>query len=155
PPGGASVQELRASAVSASPRDAKVLARFDPGPPSAASEAEDYDPGRRTMTYIGFRQTEEVSRVFVRLDGRARFRQYQEGSLFVLELTDTRVNVKNNERPLDTTYFDSPVLNVRAVSGARATRIEVKLRKSVPWQIKRIGTTIAVDFQHADGFASP
>ncbi len=99
------------------------------------------------MTYIGFRERGGVSRVFVRLDGRARFRQRQDGKTFVLELLDTRVNVKNNERPLDTSYFDTPVLRVQARPGPHDTRIEVELRRSVPWQIKRIGNTIAVDFQ--------
>lgn len=128
-----------------------VLARFAP----ARGQAEDVapadeagDPGPHVMTYIGFRQRDGISRVFVRLDGRARWRQYQEGTTFVLELAETSVNVKNNERPLDTTYFAGPVLNVRARPVGSATRIEVKLRSTAPWQIKRIGNTIAVDFQH-------
>jgi len=100
------------------------------------------------MTYIGFRQRGGTSRVFMRLDGKAQFRQRQQGSTFILELIDTYVNVKNNERPLDTTYFDSPVLNVRARPVKSDTRIEVELRSSAPWQIKRIGNTIAVDFAH-------
>lgn len=105
------------------------------------------DPGRRTMTYIGFRQMAGTSRVFVKLDGRAAYRQRMtRGSTFVVELLDTTVNVRNNERPLDTTYFDSPVSRIQARRRRGLTRIEIELRESVPWRIKRIGTTIAIDF---------
>jgi hypothetical protein len=130
-----------------------VLARFAPGraaPDTRAAADEGWDPGPHVMTYIGFRQRDGISRVFVRLDGRARFRQYQDRATFVLELVDTSVNVENNERPLDTTYFEGPIANIRARPVDSNTRIEVKLRATAPWQIKRIGNTIAIDFEHAD-----
>ena len=105
------------------------------------------DPGPRTMTYIGFRQMAGTSRVFVRIDGKAAYRQrMQSGSKFVVELLNTTVNVRNNERALDTTYFDSPVSRIQARRRRGLTRIEIQLRESVPWRIKRIGTTIAIDF---------
>ena len=92
----------------------------------------------------------DVSRVFVRVDGKARYKQYREGSSkFVLELVNTSVNVKNNTRPLDTTYFNSPVSKIQAVPAGENTRIEISLKESVPFKIKRIGTTIAIDFRRA------
>ncbi len=112
--------------------------------PGAA--AEDFDPGPRVMKYIGFQQMAEVSRVFVRLDGKARYRVIEGGNKLVLELLSTSINVKNNERPLDTSYFDSPVTRVQAVRDGDITRVEVALREDAPAQVKRIGTTIAVDF---------
>ena len=98
------------------------------------------------MTYIGFRQMADVSRVFVRLDGKAQFRELNDGTRFAIELVDTSVNVKNNERPLDTTYFNSPVTKIKATSVGNNTRIDIDLRELVPHQVKRIGSTIAIDF---------
>ncbi|MEO1338658.1 MAG: AMIN domain-containing protein, partial [Myxococcota bacterium] len=53
------------------------------------------DPGRRRMTYIGFKQMAGTSRVFVRLDGKAAYRQKMSGgSTFVVELLNTSVPLK-------------------------------------------------------------
>jgi hypothetical protein len=120
----------------------------DPGP-SGDSGGKDFDPGPRVMKYIGFQQMAEVSRVFVRCDGKAKFKPSREGSTMVLELYNTRINVKNNERPLDTTYFNSAVTKVQAVKAGENTRVEVKLREVVPFKVTRIGTTIAIDFKRA------
>jgi hypothetical protein len=98
------------------------------------------------MTYIGFRMRGPVSRVFVRLDGKVRYQTQQDEGRLVLTLVDTRVNVKNNERPLDTSFFDSPVTFVQAIPNRANTDIVIRLRETVPWSVKRIGTTIAVDF---------
>ena len=99
------------------------------------------------MTYIGFQQMAGTSRVFVRLDGNAAYRQQMAGgSKFVVELLNTRIKYKINKLPLPTTYFDSPVSRIQARNSGRRTRIEVELRESVAWRIKRIGSTIAIDF---------
>ena len=76
----------------------------------AQQSDDDYDPGPRVMKYIGFKHKPQVSEVFVRLDGKARYKiEKVSDTRVVLELLDTSVNVKNNERPLDTSYFDSAV----------------------------------------------
>lgn len=118
---------------------------LDPEQPLPEGDG-DFDPGPRTMSYIGFRQMADVSRVFVRLDGKAKYKQYREGGNMILELVNTSVPVKNNTRPLDTSYFNSPVTNVQAVPSGGNTRVTVQLKEAVPFKVKRIGTTIAVDF---------
>lgn len=133
------------------PADPDEEVRTAKPPPSlpVSADADDFDPGPRQLKYIGFRQMAGLSRVFVRMDGKARYRQYREGDTFILELVDSSVPVKNNTRPLDTSYFNGPVSRVQAVPSGDNTRVEVKLRESVPFTVKRIGTTIAVDFSHA------
>lgn len=123
-------------------------ARPAPTMPTSA-DANDFDPGPRVMKYIGFRQMADTSRIFVRMDGKARYRQSQEGDLLVIELIDTSVPVKNNTRALDTSYFNSPVLRVQAVPRGDNTRIEIRLREQGNFQVKRVGTTIAIDFSRA------
>ncbi|MBK6689876.1 MAG: AMIN domain-containing protein [Deltaproteobacteria bacterium] len=129
------------------PADADV---DDPGSSSGGggADANDFDPGPRVMKYVGFQQMADVSRVFVRVDGKAKYRSAKEGGgKVVLELVNTSINVKNNERPLDTTYFNSPVSKVQAVKNGDNTRIEISLREGAGFTVKRIGTTIAVDFK--------
>lgn len=138
---------------STTPADAEEPARARGEKPAQteapSADANDADPGRRVMKYIGFRQMADVSRVFVRLDGKAKYKQSREGSTMVLELTNTAINVKNNERPLDTTYFNTAVSKVQAVRAGENTRVEVKLREVVPFKVTRMGSTIAIDFKRA------
>ncbi|MBK8014553.1 MAG: AMIN domain-containing protein [Deltaproteobacteria bacterium] len=130
----------------------KTLAAFVPQAPAKASaEAAVQAPPRSTtprlLTYIGFQQMGGVSRVFARFDERPRHRT--EGPVdgrLVVELLSTRVNVKNNTRPLDTTYFDSPVKRIQAIPGEDDTRIVIQLRETADWKLKWIGTTLAIDF---------
>lgn len=124
----------------------KTSPSLTPTATNGGADPMDFDPGPRVMTYIGFRQMADVSRVFVRVDGKAKFRVLEEGTRFSLELVDTAVNVKNNERPLDTTYFNSPVTKIKATTTGGGTRVDVELREMVPHQIKRIGSTLAIDF---------
>ena len=132
------------------PADDLEVRETRPAPTMPTSpDANDFDPGPRVMKYIGFRQMAGTSRIFVRMDGKARYRQSQEGDLLVIELMNTSVPVKNNTRALDTSYFNSPVLRVQAVPRGENTRVEVRLREQGSFQVKRIGTTIAIDFSRA------
>ena len=89
--------------------------------------------------------------MFVRLDGRPRYRirPSPAGDTFSLELLDTKVNVENNTRPLDTSYFPGPVALVQAKRIGVGTHVEVRLRDAASWKVKRLGTTIAIDFEPA------
>lgn len=136
--------------VEETPSSSRVVKTVQAPDSIPAPGGDEADPGPRVMKYIGFQQMAEVSRVFVRCDGKAKFRELKEGSTsFVLELVDTSINVKNNERPLDTTYFNTAVQKIQAVKSGSNTRIEVKLRDAVPYKITRIGNTIAIDFSRS------
>ncbi len=87
--------------------------------------------------------------MFVRLDGPARYRVLPSVSddSFVLELMSTTIDVENNSRPLDTQYFPGPVTWAQARRWGTSTHVEVRLRAPVRWAVKRIGTTVAIDFE--------
>jgi hypothetical protein len=129
----------------AAPR-VEPAARVEAG--AAGFGGEDFDPGARVLTYVGFRQKAETSEVFVRFDGRARYKVVSAGpDRVVLEVYDARINVKNNARPLDTSFFESAVTRVQAVPSGTMIKIEIDLREAVPYQVKRIGSTISLDFK--------
>ena len=115
---------------------------------AAGFGGEDFDAGARVLTYVGFRQKAETSEVFVRFDGRARYKVVSAGpDRVVLEVYDARINVKNNARPLDTSFFESAVTRVQAVPSGTMIKVEIDLREAVPYQVKRIGSTISLDFK--------
>jgi hypothetical protein len=151
PPGAGKVRHLPVVKI-AGPQDTlrpsgeTPLDPDDEGGTTTKASDGDFDPGPRVMKYIGFRQMADTSRVFVRLDGKAKYKEIKSEGAFILELINTSVPVKNNRRPLDTSYFSSPVTNVQAVPDGDNTRIEVKLKENIPYTVKRIGTTIAIDF---------
>jgi hypothetical protein len=118
------------------------------GKAHGSDDSQDFDPGPRVMKYIGFRQTSGGSEVFVRTDGKARYRIEKQGdNRIVLELMNTKVNVRNNERALDTSYFKSAVTKVQATTTGANTRVEVDLREVVPYQVHRQGNEVALSFK--------
>ena len=102
------------------------------------------------MKYIGFRQKAAVSEVFIRCDGKAKFKVIEDtNNKVVLQLFDTTIRVKNNQRALDTSFFPTAVRRVHAKADAKGTRVEIALRHKVPYEVKRVGSTIKLLFNNA------
>jgi len=109
----------------------------------------DFKPGTRIMKYIGFRQKASISEVFVRCDGKAKYQVIESSNTkVVLQLYDTVIRVKNNQRALDTSFFPTAVNRVHAKSDAAGTRVEISLRHKVPYEVKRVGSTIKLLFKN-------
>ena len=119
-------------------------------PTKAASSARkrvDFDPGPRLMKYIGFRRRSQGAEVFVRCDGRARYKLERDGDdRIVLHLLDTKVELKNNERALDTSFFGTSVTRVKAQESALGTEVLIDLRFDAEFKVKRFGSTIKLQF---------
>ncbi|MBZ4415578.1 AMIN domain-containing protein [Myxococcus sp. RHSTA-1-4] len=102
---------------------------------------------RKTMTLVGFQQQSGASRVFVRTNEPVRYTVSEEGGAVVLELENTRIDLSNNTRPLDTSFFNSPVTRVDADASGRAVRVTIQLRQQAPYQARQDGDVISLDFQ--------
>jgi hypothetical protein len=102
---------------------------------------------RKTMTLVGFQQQSGASRVFVRTSEPVRYTVSEEGGAVVLELENTRIDLSNNTRPLDTSFFSSPVTRVEADASGRAVRVTINLRQQAPYQARQDGNVISLDFQ--------
>ncbi len=104
----------------------------------------------KDLSWIGFEQYKEVSRVFVRTTEPVKFRIDSSGQrTVVLILENTGISLKNNRRPLDTSHFDSPVryINPKIIEGAGSTvRIEIYLREKVPFKQLQDDNFLALDF---------
>lgn len=104
----------------------------------------------KDMTWVGFQQFEEASRVFVRTSEKVRYRvDTSRDGMVVLILENTRVPVFNNTRPLDTRSFESPVRRIEAkpIEGpSPSVHVEIRLRRKVPFDIAQADTIVALDF---------
>jgi hypothetical protein len=125
-----------------------------PPPDSSYSEVEErveISGAHKHMTWVGFQQTKQSSRVFVKTNVPVEYRVSEEGqNIIVLELENTSIPKRNNRRFLDTRFFDSAVSMIvpREVGGvSRSVRIEIQLKNRVPYRAGREDNMVFVSFE--------
>ena len=82
-----------------------------PGAPGHKSPRR--EPGY--VTYVGFQKANDSPRVFVRVSSAAQIGQSLTDKELVVTLPGFKLDMANNGRPLDTRWFGTPVVRVRAV----------------------------------------
>jgi hypothetical protein len=119
--------------------------------PAPSEERVEISSAIKNMTWVGFQQTRDSSRVFIKTSEPVKFHVVEEGrNLIVLELENTRIPVRNNQRFLDTHFFDSAVTMIvpREIEGiSRNVRIEIQLRNRVPYTSGQEGNLVYINFQ--------
>ncbi len=137
---------MRAARLALSALACLTLTAISPHAP-----AEELEQEVKNLTWVGFQQFQEVSRVFVRTTEPVRYRvDTSLPNRVVLLLENTRVPVFNNTRHLDTRFFDSPVLFIQpeAIEApSPSVRIEILLRKKVPFKEVQNDNLLALDFE--------
>jgi len=118
--------------------------------PSATS-AQDLSGEVKDMSWIGFQQFQEASRVFVRTTEPVKYTiDASRDDMVVLILANTRIPIRNNRRPLDTQYFDSPVryIQPKVIEGpSTSVRIEIYLRNKVPYKEVQNDNVLSLFFE--------
>ena len=110
--------------------------------------AKEYKGGKKAMTWVGFQQLKEGSRIFIKTSALVDYRISESGpDTLIVELHDTFIPVHNNRRPLDTSYFPTAVAMVTPTSGKDGVKIEIKLKERVPFVTKQEDNSLFVDFQ--------
>ena len=93
------------------------------------------DPGGAgplLMTWPGFQQRPDgASRFFLQTTGPVQVEQKNEDGRFVLLLKNTRLHLRNNRRPLETRYFNTPVSSARIERRGRDLAFVLSLRGQV------------------------
>lgn len=83
----------------------------------------------RLLTWPGFQaRPDGVSRVFVQTSTAVAHTTSSERGRFVLLLQNTGVHLRNNRRPLETRYFNSPVSRIVVEPRGRNLAIVIELR---------------------------
>jgi hypothetical protein len=118
---------------------------------SEVEERVEISGALKDMTWVGFQQTMEASRVFIKTNAPVRYHVSEEGNnLVVLELENTRIPLRNNSRFLDTHFFATAVTMItpREIEGvSRNVRIEIQLRDKVPYSAGQDENMVYLDFQ--------
>ncbi len=104
---------------------------------------------------VGFKQLPEASRVFIRTSSPAEFSiQDVDERTVRIELQNTRAARYNDLRFLDTSFFPSAVQLITPSRQGSSYVLTVKLRQRVPYQQKREGDMLVVDFQRPPATAA-
>ena len=114
------------------------------------SNVETVSPGavEARVREVGFKQLPDASRVFVRTSSPAEFSiQDVDDRTVRIELQNTRATRYNDLRFMDTSFFPSAVQLITPSRQGSSYVLTVKLRQRVPYQQKREGDTLAIDFQ--------
>ncbi len=71
------------------------------------------------------------SRVFVQTSKPVHMETRAESGRFVLVLKNTRIHLENNQRPLETRYFNTPVNRVHVERRGKDLVVMIELRSNV------------------------
>ncbi|MEW5854092.1 MAG: AMIN domain-containing protein, partial [Myxococcota bacterium] len=132
-----------------------------PAPVAQGEGAEDKGDGDggggpRVLTFVGFKNVGEQSRVLVRTNDKVSYNVRKVGqNKVVLELENTRILLRNNQRVLDTSFFPRTAVKMvtpEEIEGAsKTTRILIELSEEVPYEAKQEGNTVYIAFQRPQG----
>ena len=113
--------------------------------------AEDLAGEVRDLTWLGFQQFQDASRVYVKTTEPATYQlDDTKPGIVVITLENTNVSKRINKLPLDTRYFESPVrmVSVEIIEGASpSTRIVISLREDAAYKEVKQDNMLALDFQ--------
>jgi hypothetical protein len=102
----------------------------------------------RVATWVGFQMQGGGGRVFVQTTEPAVYNLLPSAAdEVVLELTDTRLQSRNDGRRLETTYFPTAVSWVDAEQKKSTTTVTIKLREIVGYDLRQEGNYLILDFR--------
>lgn len=108
-----------------------------------------HDGSANTLTWIGFQPFEETTRIFLQTGRPAQYQveESPDGLTVTLRLRDTRVELSNFRRGLDTSYFGRSVSNVEAFRrGDGVTEVVIELSQATSYTVEGAGEYLYVDF---------
>ena len=102
----------------------------------------------RLMTWVGFQMQGVGGRVFVQTTEPAVYNLVPSlADEIVLEFTDTRLQSGNDARALETGFFPTAVMSVKASQARNITRVVIKLREVVGYDLRQDGNYLMLDFR--------
>jgi hypothetical protein len=136
---------------------AQAEAEAEAAPPAAEEPPADTGGGPRVLTFVGFKNVGEQSRVITRTSDKVNYSVRKIGqNKIALELENTRITLRNNQRPLDTSFFNRTAVKLitpdeTESAKAKNVRIVIELSEEVPYEAKQEGNTVYVSFQRPQG----
>lgn len=91
--------------------------------------ARDLEGKPAVLTWAGFERTATGSRVFFQLSAEAEYEVKEKNGVLRIRMRKTKVNVRNNLRRLDLSYFKTPVKTVKVTRKGRDAVATVTLKQ--------------------------
>jgi hypothetical protein len=99
------------------------------------------------MTFVGFKQEDGVGRISLRTSSPVRYSVGEDDREVVVTLENTQINLPNNQRILDTSFFDTAVSLVRPEEADHArVKIRISLKKAVAYRASQTGNELTLEF---------
>ena len=109
--------------------------------------AEDADDPNQ-LTWVGFQRFDDKARVFIQTGRPSQYRTTlsPDGLTITIELRDTRVGMSNLRRPLDTSFYGTPVHSVFTQRGEDgATEVVIALSRAASHEVTGAGEYVYLD----------
>lgn len=109
--------------------------------------AEDADDPNQ-LTWVGFQRFDDKARVFIQTGRPSQYRTTlsPDGLTITIELRDTRVGMSNLRRPLDTSFYGTPVHSVFTQRGEDgATEVVIALSRAAFHEVTGAGEYVYLD----------
>ena len=103
----------------------------------------------RRITWVGFQMRGQGGRVFIQSTEPAAYDIAQSSpNQIIVNLPNSRLNTKNDRRPLNTGWFPTAVSSVHATQGKNnVTQVTIELREIVGYDLRQEGNYIFLDFR--------
>ena len=103
----------------------------------------------RLITWVGFQMRGQGGRVFIQGTEPPVYELIPGNpDEIVIAMPNSRLHSKNNRRSLDTGWFPTAVLNVKATQEKNnLTKVTIKLREVVGYDLRQEGNYIFLDFR--------
>lgn len=113
---------------------------------------EELAKGSSRITFVGFKQDNGIGRIFLRTSAPAKYSVGEDSHHnVVVTLENTRISLPNNQRMLDTSFFDTAVSLVRPEELEGDTvRVTISLKKRVGYRASQSGNELTVEFERPD-----
>lgn len=83
------------------------------------------------LVWTGFQPSEAGGRVFLQTTTPVTFDLKDSGKQLALTLHNCRIHLKNNERSLDTSFFDTPVAGIKTRQHKRDVEVVISLKSAM------------------------
>lgn len=115
-------------------------------------------PGKSTIEMIDFQVVNGISRISIKVNGDIDVAYPVKTPGYVTLTIKNAILPKNLQRSLETRFFVSPVLRVTPLSvktnKSTDTKIRIAIRVAAPFEFRREGDMLYVDFEHPYGLTA-
>jgi type IV pilus assembly protein PilQ len=115
-------------------------------------------PGKSTIEMIDFQVVNGISRISIKVNGDIDVAYPVKTPGYVTLTIKNAILPKNLQRSLETRFFVSPVLRVTPLSvktnKSTDTKIRIAIRVAAPFEFRREGDMLYVDFKHPYGLTA-